>query len=182
MRSPPSAVRRQRPALRLCRDPAVALPRIGQGDGEFAGKMVVAGARVAQRRVPGAEQGSRPRPRSETVGEAEQGFDCLGDFAGGEPVIAVPPLFFRGDQRRRAEPGEMGAGGLRSDAGGGRQLARAAAAAVEQGDQHQRARGVADRGGDVGQGVFGSHDSMLVEALWQRKCAQSRHFPRRRPR
>ena len=129
---------------------------------EIAGQMVVANPRAAQRRI------LRPGTHAHVTGARRQTREALehaGDIRIGEAIIAVAALLLRLDQAAGFQFGQMGARGLRGDAGLMRQLARGQRAAGHQRRQHVGARGIADQRGDHGNVGTCFHSSMLTEAL-----------------
>src|SRR6185437_11228995 len=128
-------------------DMATSDQRIGQPDTEAAGEMVVAGARVAQRRV---EPAGRPMARRAVDRNGHDSLDHAADRRRRQPVVAVPTLLLWHQQPRLGQLGEMAAGGLRRDAGGIGELAGGEGAPVHQGAQHIGTGRVADQRGDLG--------------------------------
>ena len=127
-------------------DPFVLDERVEERDAEFAGEVIVAKPRVAQRRLFRA--GTRAQ-RLGARGDAHQRFEQARDVGIRETVIAMAPLRFDGDEAGVVELAQMRARGLLGDAGFEREFSRGERHAVQQGRQHVGACGIADHGGDA---------------------------------
>ena len=138
----------------------VAAPghRVGDGDAEAAGEMVVAHPRVAQRRRLARQ---RPKARAVVDCHRDDAFEHLRHRRRGQPEIAVPPRRRRGDQAGLGQLGEVGAGRLRRHARGIGELGRGHRAAVEQRDEDVGARRIAREGGDLGNHGSSNHGRSL---------------------
>ncbi len=113
---------------------------------EFARQMVIADARLAQRRF--AWTGTHAHGAC-AERDAHHGFEQVRDVGVGDAEITVPALRLDGEQARLAQLGEVRADRLARDAGGVGQFRRGQGHAAHQHVQHFGARLVADQGGDV---------------------------------
>ena len=76
-------------------------------------------------------------------GQDQQSFDGVGDFCAGEAVVAVAALAFDAEEAALDELGEMFAGGLRGDIGGGGEFASGKGVAAHKTQQNGGAAGIA---------------------------------------
>ena len=127
---------------------------------QFAGEVVVAHARLAQRRF------ARTQPVPQRTGpesDAHQGLEQLGDIAVGQPEIAVPSLALDGEESRIQQFGEVGADRLLGHAGDGGELGRRQRPIGHQRGKHFGARMIADQSRDADDVRAVFHGSMLNE-------------------
>lgn len=148
----------------------LATERGKQGDGTLPSKMIITQARGAEGGVLGAGTGAGG---TDVVGEAHQGFQNLRSFRTGQAEIPAAAVFFGDEQMGCDEPGEMGAGSLRSNAGAERQFGSGKGAAVHQGRDHVGASRIPEQGGKGGDGRAFWHSSMIGEALRARKGVEA---------
>lgn len=113
-------------------------------DPHIAREMVVANARLAQRRL----FRSRPKPRcSGLFGEAQQRFERFTDVGASEHIISVTTRLAAFDQAAIAKLPDVKAGGLQGDARFLGQFAIGERPARQQGRQHRAPRGIGDQRG-----------------------------------
>ena len=115
--------------------------RVGDGDADLAGEVVVAG--------PGVPEGNGAVRRSEGADLLGWGDPCrraerVGDRARGEVVAALAPVPLAGDQLPFEEPGEMGARRARRNPRPPRELAGQEELAGHQRIEDRRTRGLGD--------------------------------------
>ena len=121
---------------------------IEQLHAHFAGEMVVADARLAQRGIggPGARaQMAGARAATPIIFSSISATSCIG-----EPKIAMASLFHGGDQAAGLQLGQMGTRRLRGDARFVGELAGGQRLAAHQRRQHVGARGIAGQRGNRG--------------------------------
>jgi hypothetical protein len=123
--------------------------RIGDGDAEASGEMVIAGARPAQGFVA-RSHGAMPLRRK--GGDRHQGLDGLRHLGRRQAVIAVAALPGHGDQAGLAQLGEVAARGLGAHPAVPGQFARGQGPAVHEGGQDVGAGHIADEGRDFRKG------------------------------
>ncbi len=122
---------------------------IENGYTELSGEVIVAEARLAQRRIKTA---ALRLP----VGPVGEPLDHLGDLARGDAEEAMATLVLDGEQAAVDEPRQMGARGLRRGTGQEGKLARRPPAAIREVKQNGGAHRIADeRGRRSERGRFG---------------------------
>lgn len=129
-------------------DPAGAKETVVEGDGDGSGHVVVAGARSAEMLRGVGDEGAASAP-----GEDAEALEGAGDVGRGEREVAVTPLGVDANEIFRFEAVEVDAGGGGGDFRDDGEFGAGAGVAVHEGVEHAGAGGLADGGGDGGDGV-----------------------------
>jgi len=125
-----------------------------QFDGDAPREMVVAGPRQVQVLAgPRADCAGGERRRRNPA----QRFQRVRDFATRQGVIAVPARAAHREQPPIEQLGKVPAGRLRGNVRSKSQLARCPGAAIQQGHQNRRTRGVADQFSYSREGIASVH-------------------------
>jgi hypothetical protein len=140
------------------RDPAEGEEAVVEGDGEGSGHVVIAGTRCAERLRSGGDEAG-----AGDAGEDTEALEGAGDFGSGEGVIAVASLGGDADEAFGFEAAEVDAGGGGRDVSEDSQLGAGAGMSIEEGAEHAGAGGLADGGGDGGDG--GVHALLCIHGL-----------------
>jgi hypothetical protein len=142
-------------------------------DAEFSGQVVVAHARLAQRRLARARadaHGARP------IRDTHQALEQMRDVRVREPEVAMPALALDGDQPRSDELRKVTADRLLGDTRDVDELRRGQRLAGHQRGEDFRARMIADQRGDADDAGSVFHGSLLTEPLSARvRVASSFH-------
>jgi hypothetical protein len=130
-------------------DPARAKEAVVEGDGDGSGHVVVAGACGAKMLGGAGNEGA-----ASATGEDAEALKGAGDVGRSERVVAMASLDLDADKVLRFEAVEVDAGG-----GGGNfrddgEFGAGAGVAVHEAVEHASAGGLADGGGDGGDGVI----------------------------
>ena len=147
-------------------DPTGANELVVEGDGDGASHVVVAGARGAE-----VLRGAGNKLAARAASENAEALEGAGNAGTGEGVVAVTALNKNPDQVFRFEPAEVSAGGGGGDAGNDGKFGSGARVAVHEGVEHAGTGGLADGGGDGGDGgvdVAVCIHSFTVNEVWMR--------------
>src|SRR5262249_46758668 len=123
--------------------------RIGDGDADLAGQMIVAGAREAQCVVPNRARLIARRHLDR--GDGDDAFEHPRDQGRRDAVIAIAPLLGDGDEPRLDELEEVLARSRTRDSGEISKFAAGQSLTTHQGSQNGRARRIPDERGDLDQ-------------------------------
>ncbi len=117
---------------------------------KFPGQVVITGARLPQcrRRRAGDRHGTHAR-RLAGQRRRRKCLDRHTNFRRGQPVIAIAPARFHGEQTAFRHAGQMAAGGRGRQPGDHRQFAGRPGAAIHQRPQHGRTAGVGQQAGKL---------------------------------
>ena len=123
--------------------------RVGNGDADLAGQVIVAGAREAQRVIPNRARLIARRDLDRRDGD--DAFEHPRDQRRRDAIVAIAPLLGDRDEARLDELEQVLAGGRTRDAGEISKFAAGQRLTAHQGSQNGRARGIAHERGDFDQ-------------------------------
>src|SRR5262245_64383825 len=127
-------------------DVSIGNERIGDGDADLAGQMIVAGAREAERVI--TNRARLIARRHLDRGDGDDAFEHPRDQGRRNAIVAIAPLLGDGEEPRLDELEEVLAGGRTRDSGEISEFAASQSLTTHEGSQDGRARGIpAERGG-----------------------------------
>src|SRR5262249_51684974 len=130
-------------------DVSIGDERIGDGDADLAGQMIVAGAREAERVI--TNRARRIARWALDRGDGDDAFEHPYAQWPRDAIVARAPLLGDGDEPRLDELEEVLAGGRTRDSGEISEFAASQSLTTHEGSQDGRARGIPDERGDLDQ-------------------------------
>ena len=149
--------------------------RIGDGDADLAGQVIVAGTGEAQRVIPNRTRLIARRHLDRRDGD--DAFEHPRDQRRRDAIVAVAPLLGDRDEPRLDELEEVLAGGRTRDAGEISKFAAGQRLTAHQGGQNGRARGIPDERGDLDQICSRDHGGLYRPVV---PLSKQRRFGARR--
>src|SRR5262245_42548203 len=130
-------------------DVSIGDERIGDGDADLAGQMIVAGAREAERVITNRTRLIARRHLDR--GDGDDAFEHPRDQGRRNAIVAIATLLGDGKEPRLDELEEVLAGGRTRDSGEISEFAASQSLTTHEGSQDGRARGIPDERGDLDQ-------------------------------
>ncbi len=159
-----SAGRREFERLVLSPQQATLREAVVHQNAEFTRKMVVANARLAQRRLTRARAHAHG---ADAICDTHQAFEQLCDVGLRKAEVAVPPLVLHGQQLRVEQLGEVRADRLLRHAGDLRELGSSQCMSAHQSREDFGSRVIADQSGDANDVGPVLHGSIVDEPYLQ---------------